>query len=628
MWPGGNAGAWAGKAGAGCLAILSCALLLSLGTVEHIPASVPAFLLVLAALTFWRPDLGLLALAALLPIANWIGRIWNYQIAWAETLTVAIAAGWFARVAVRGRSGHRDLDVPAQLFSIVVVSSLLVYLAVLGWRLTGNALAPPLGSMLDTYFAVRGGGDPFDAAMRLLESMVLLIAAAGASNASADFPRRLARAVACGAALAGALNLWRLWEGARRTAAPLAMFVQYLATIRENIHYADLNAAGSYFVLALFVAAGLAARPQHRRWLAAVLVIAAALWVTGSRAALIAGIAAALLPLMALLPARALRRREIVGGGAVLLIAMLVGVAHYLPMRGNQHSSLDAVRVRWELARTSVRMTAAQPVFGVGVGQFYQLSGEFSSPALLTLFPPARNENAHNNFLQILAELGVVGFALYAWLLAAGASRISQTVRDGHSNPIAWGMACGVAAFLLTCLAGHPLLIDEPAFTFWVVFGGAAGAARRPDAAPRIRPSRLVAGAALVMLVVIPVRARAAIASANMEHAGFGLSVWQREIDGVRYRRAGVTSSVFLPGYARSVSIPLRAIGSAPLHVRLTLDGHPADIVTVPADRWFNLRFQIPGTRVVTTYRRLDLDVVEQNAGSADELMIGKVEPY
>jgi hypothetical protein len=71
----------------------------------------------------------------------------------------------------------------------------------------------------------------------------------------------------------------------------------------------------------------------------------------------------------------------------------------------------------------------------------------------------------------------------------------------------------------------------------------------------------------------------------------------------------------------------LRAIGGAPLHVRLTLDGRPADIVTVPADRWFNLRFEMAGTRVITTYRRLDLDVLDQNAG-ADELMIGKVEPY
>ena len=99
--------------------------------------------------------------------------------------------------------------------------------------------------------------------------------------------------------------------------------------------------------------------------------------------------------------------------------------AYAIPERGNQRSAATAAQVRWELARTSVRMTAANPAFGIGIGRFYSRSGEFSSPELLATFPPAVHENAHNNFLQILAELGIVGFGVLRWLLwsAAGYGR-------------------------------------------------------------------------------------------------------------------------------------------------------------------------------------------------------------
>ena len=72
-----------------------------------------------------------------------------------------------------------------------------------------------------------------------------------------------------------------------------------------------------------------------------------------------------------------------------------------------------------------MRMVAQQPVFGIGLGEFYQRSGEFSSPELLALFPPAQHENAHNNFLQILAETGLTGLAAFVVLLTAALYRAS-----------------------------------------------------------------------------------------------------------------------------------------------------------------------------------------------------------
>ena len=67
-------------------------------------------------------------------------------------------------------------------------------------------------------------------------------------------------------------------------------------------------------------------------------------------------------------------------------------------------------------------MIASRPAFGIGLGEFYQRSGEFATPELIAKFPVAVHENAHNNFLQIAAELGLIGGVVFVWLVAARAA--------------------------------------------------------------------------------------------------------------------------------------------------------------------------------------------------------------
>ena len=132
----------------------------------------------------------------------------------------------------------------------------------------------------------------------------------------------------------------------------------------------------------------------------------------------------------------------------------------------------------------------------------------------------------------------------------------------------------------------------------------------------------------LAIAASVPVRADRQKADFNLEHRGVGLSTWHDAIDGVRYRLAGPASSVFLPAEAQMVVVPLRAAGTVSnLRLELKLDGRPADIVTIPSDRWHYLRLALPKDRNAPRFRRLDLQVAGAPPGDESVLMIGKVEP-
>ena len=316
-----------------------------------------------------------------------------------------------------------DLDAPVRLAITVVAASLLVYEAVLNWKLTGSPLAPgPAGTFSD-FFLMKRTGDALDAAARLLECLFLFRAASAIAEVREDFLPRLTRLAVAGATMVAGLNVWVLWSGAQRHDAPITAFLRYLASIRASALLPDLNAAGSYFVLALFAALGIAWAPRRRAWILPAAIIGLALWITGSRAALVAGLLAAALPLGRSMRRLTPRHAVLTAVIATIIVMSGAGVAAYYLKRGTQPSSFAALRIRWELAKTSVRMTARAPIFGVGVGQDHQSSGEFSSPELLRIFPRAVSENAHNNFLQILAELGLVGFGSIVWLLARAGMR-------------------------------------------------------------------------------------------------------------------------------------------------------------------------------------------------------------
>ena len=102
-------------------------------------------------------------------------------------------------------------------------------------------------------------------------------------------------------------------------------------------------------------------------------------------------------------------------------------------------------------------------MFGVGVSRFYQRSEEFAKrfpPDIAKQYP----ENAHNYYLQVAAETGLVGAALFVGFLA-------WLLRKHWTSADPTKLACGTAVvtIMIFGLTQHPLLVDRFFFVFVTV---------------------------------------------------------------------------------------------------------------------------------------------------------------
>lgn len=106
-----------------------------------------------------------------------------------------------------------------------------------------------------------------------------------------------------------------------------------------------------------------------------------------------------------------LRHRVLPVAAALLVILMLLliipgGPGSKLSQKMMEHKDkTESVDDRVEVLTRGINVVSAHPVIGVGMGNFYLYS--------------RHDLKAHNSYLEILAELGVIGFAAYITLLIA-----------------------------------------------------------------------------------------------------------------------------------------------------------------------------------------------------------------
>ena len=578
--------------------------LVALGTLQlywfsqpHVPLALKIFVGLATALSLLRPDAGLMVFAAVAPISSFLGTLagesrhgtWLVQ-----ELIFGVAAGALLKPLPRGE--RTWIGAPALLTGVIALASAV---AMVPAELT--ATTPP-GLIRDDGFVLRQLLDARSALPSHAWSPVFTAVAIAASALAGWAAERIVRLrpqlasrlvliSLAGHAGAGLLNFERLRQAALRTNDALQTLSYLLRSFRVSMQ-SDVHSAASALLLAGVAAFGVLTGSWLRKMGVAILMalVLAGLWITGSRVALglavISFVGLGAWPLV-----RRSRYRWLIGVVALGCVVAGMWATMFYPT-DRYYTVSRSISSRMALINAGVAMFKSAPLFGIGITKFYATSAVVGGADLeaKTGYP---RENAHNNFVQVLAEQGLVGLAaLLFWLGVV----VFQGWRAQRLAPdrLRAGLLVAIVACLGTWMTGHPLLVTEFAIVFWLYCGILLGTT--PAAAPRRVWPLWIAVAAIVASV--PFRAVSARNEIDLEYLGVGLSMWQHD-DEQRYRDAGRTFALFLQAADTPVAVPLRRAPGTPdpLVFDVRIGGRPLKTVTLTGDGWQTTMLTIPFER-------------------------------
>jgi O-antigen ligase len=256
---------------------------------------------------------------------------------------------------------------------------------------------------------------------------------------------------------------------------------------------ANPNELATILVAALVLALGLAAALRSAPFARVVLVAAAGVctagvFLTGSRGGLVA-LGVALIAFL-LIGSRFRGRILIV---AIAIAASGIGYYDYVasPEARARITDVEAGSGRTDLWEIGWRMVETETAHGVGGGNFKSVSSQFLlEPGAIErteFFISSSPKVTHNSYLEIWAELGVVGLALFLAILGFGlyaagrATRAFARLRDARMEVLSRTVFVAFAAVLAADFFGSRQYDKE----LWFMLGLAAALwaiARRQEA--------------------------------------------------------------------------------------------------------------------------------------------------
>jgi O-antigen ligase len=258
--------------------------------------------------------------------------------------------------------------------------------------------------------------------------------------------------------------------------------------INKN-HFAFLAEMSLGLILGLILGGGVR-RDQALIYLAALLPIWIGLVLSGSRGGLVAMLAqivmaALLFSVVARKESSAARRSKVfklarsLPVRAALILVLIAGVVFGTVWLGGDRlaTSIEASRLEFnpdpansrqgvrrnDIWKASWRMFAAHPILGVGMGGYWAAIPAFHDAAG-TMTP----QEAHNDYLELLASGGLVGLAIGIWFAFVVFKRTRENLRSPNRfrRAACYGAAIGIAGVAIHSLVDFGLHTITNALVF------------------------------------------------------------------------------------------------------------------------------------------------------------------
>jgi len=149
---------------------------------------------------------------------------------------------------------------------------------------------------------------------------------------------------------------------------------------------------------------------------------------------------------------------------------------------------------RNEIWRATLKMFAAHPILGVGLGGYWiGITAYHEASGLMT------PQEAHNDYLELLSSGGVIGFALVVWFAVAVIRRAHQNLAGdfGYLRAVRFGAILGIAGVAAHSLVdfGLHILVNAAVFLTLIMFATTRSEARIVEPKPATKTRKKEIGA-------------------------------------------------------------------------------------------------------------------------------------
>ncbi|MCA9916331.1 MAG: O-antigen ligase family protein [Anaerolineales bacterium] len=161
--------------------------------------------------------------------------------------------------------------------------------------------------------------------------------------------------------------------------------------------------------------------------------------------------------------------------GVAILILMFQPIYNGVMIGDNEYSTITRVAA-WEIV---LRIARVNPILGLGPGNYYNYTLLYPILGWYVRF------NSHNNYVDILAQTGIAGMAVFFWFVFVtwklGWRLRNQVPKDGFTQAFIYGALGGLAGGVVAAMFGDwvlPFVFNigiygmRASVYFWLFLGG------------------------------------------------------------------------------------------------------------------------------------------------------------
>jgi len=145
----------------------------------------------------------------------------------------------------------------------------------------------------------------------------------------------------------------------------------------------------------------------------------------------------------------------------------------------SQFTKSSSLKRREAIWGFTVLMIKDHPLHGSGLGTFKYNSLNYQAKFFgqgenRSLYPYGVADKAHNEYLQLGAEIGILGLGIFLWLIIAYFNygmKLLKRIENKYKQGIIIGLMGGVMAVLVDAIFGFPLHLPATLSLFWLIIG-------------------------------------------------------------------------------------------------------------------------------------------------------------